>query len=519
MKRVIIRTCAYNAEATLRRAVDSILSQNFCGYSPIYILVDNGSTDSTGRIVEEYAKKIDWIIPSHNVVNKRGQLSRTFPEILDSFSGEGYFLNLDADDMYLQDFFEKMLQFMNKNQLDIAACGSKFIDRKTGKCTGLRMLEKDLVIQENGFASNFIEYYQFLRTVWGKVFSLSSLRKCDFELARSVNYGSDTILTMEALRHSNRFGILSQPLHKYYYSKTSSSFKYDPIRFNSDVTLYNFALEFLSNYGLISDQNYKFLQTVYAYAITDTINVIIHSELSLIKKLENLCIIASNPITKEMYHLQVPDIVRSKSMLMRAALTLSSQSKNTDTLLHTLLQELIPKCGSAVTESNASLFLKDNRLWDALLMDNRDMVLEILLNLIENNCYTKQYDLGKMVQTLSLHLPLLSHINSVPFLQKYGRLYKMIWQGKTLEALDKMTGLLLEDLVNKEEETYLQLYLSLAAVSQQPTAYVFGHLRLAEFYVKKKMEEKCRAELVELEEMGLENTPELENIRRALDSL
>lgn len=290
------------------------------------------------------------------------------------------------------------------------------------------------------------------------------------------------------------------------------------MRFHSDVTLYNFAHEFLSNYGLVSDQNHKFLQTVYAYAITDTINVIIQSELSLIKKLENLCIIASNPITKEMYHLQAPDVVGSKSTLIQAALTLSSKCKSADNILRTLLQELIPKCGSAVMGSNASLFLKDNRLWDALLTDNRDMMLEILLNLIENNCYTKQYDLGKIVQTLSLHVPLLSHINSVPFLRKYGCLYKMIWQGNTLEALDKMTGLLLEDLVNKEEEIYLQLYLSLAAVSQQSAAYVFGHLRLAEFYLKKKMEEKCRAELVELEEMGLINTPELENIRRALDS-
>ena len=58
---IYFTTKAYNAEHTLRRAVESILCQtngDFC-----YHLCDNGSTDGTGEIIREYAKLDKRIAP------------------------------------------------------------------------------------------------------------------------------------------------------------------------------------------------------------------------------------------------------------------------------------------------------------------------------------------------------------------------------------------------------------------------------------------------------------------------
>lgn len=46
---IYVRTCAYNAEKTLRRAMDSVLNQTY-GELTYYVL-DNGSTDRTGEIL------------------------------------------------------------------------------------------------------------------------------------------------------------------------------------------------------------------------------------------------------------------------------------------------------------------------------------------------------------------------------------------------------------------------------------------------------------------------------------
>ena len=54
MAKVVVWTQAYNAEKTLRRAMDSILQQTYTDFE--YYVLNNASTDGTGAIIEEYAK-------------------------------------------------------------------------------------------------------------------------------------------------------------------------------------------------------------------------------------------------------------------------------------------------------------------------------------------------------------------------------------------------------------------------------------------------------------------------------
>ena len=60
----------YNVEEYLRECVDSVLKQTY-GHFEI-ILVDDGSTDSSGKICDEYAEKDDRIVVIHQ---KNGGLS------------------------------------------------------------------------------------------------------------------------------------------------------------------------------------------------------------------------------------------------------------------------------------------------------------------------------------------------------------------------------------------------------------------------------------------------------------
>jgi hypothetical protein len=83
-----------------------------------------------------------------------------------SKDSEGVFISLDADDEYSLDFLEKMTTFMEMHNLDVAACGSDFIDAATGVKTGVRSLPADLILQGQLFSDAFGVYHQFMRTVW-----------------------------------------------------------------------------------------------------------------------------------------------------------------------------------------------------------------------------------------------------------------------------------------------------------------------------------------------------------------
>ena len=313
---VYIFTTAYNAEKTLHKAVNSILNQTYTDFC--YYLFDNGSLDDTRKIIKEYANKDNRIIPLFGKSNRRGLTSKIVKDIIseDNMLKNSYFATLDADDEYEPDYLEKMIEFINKYDLDIAACGSVFIDAKTNKHIGNRNVDKNLIINGDGIDRYFSTYHQFMRTIWGKVYSLSVLRKCNFENIIKVSYGGDTIFAVEAFYNANRIGIFSELLHKYYVSPQSASYKFDEKRIESDRIIFDATYDFLiSKCGAVSDENLNFLWIVYFNAIKDTLNVLLNAQIGLSDKLDYLLDIFQSQHTQEL--IKWPGVKAEKNQLFR----------------------------------------------------------------------------------------------------------------------------------------------------------------------------------------------------------
>ena len=103
----------YNAERYLRRALDSIPSQTCKDWEAI--LVDDGSTDSSGRIAEEYAE----CDSRFKVVHKsNGGQSEARNVALEHISGE-FLIFLDADDFLHPQLMTLCLEAMQRDGSDI----------------------------------------------------------------------------------------------------------------------------------------------------------------------------------------------------------------------------------------------------------------------------------------------------------------------------------------------------------------------------------------------------------------
>lgn len=299
---IYIRTCAYNAEKTLRRAVESVLNQTFQDFE--YHILDNGSTDRTGELVREYAARDPRIVPYYNKINRNFEENLDFWNLSRRIPEGDYFCILDADDAYEPTFFREMLDFMAENRLEIAACGTVFVDGDSGRSVGDRVLPQNILADTpKRMDAYFPMIHWNLRQVWGKLYSSkAAAARYETELPDwwPRAYGGDTINVMECVKAAGSFGVYGKALHRYTVSRKSVSNQWIPGRETADVTLHEQTLAFLRHQcGLVSVQNLRFLYAVLFNAVKDTLAVWAGAELPFSEKLEILRRILSQKATRE----------------------------------------------------------------------------------------------------------------------------------------------------------------------------------------------------------------------------
>ena len=98
-KKYSIIVPAYNVENYLEQCINSILVQSFNNYE--IIIVNDGSTDKTGKICDNFASKNKQIKIIHK---KNGGLSSARNTGLEFASGE-YNIFLDSDDFWIDKNF------------------------------------------------------------------------------------------------------------------------------------------------------------------------------------------------------------------------------------------------------------------------------------------------------------------------------------------------------------------------------------------------------------------------------
>lgn len=512
MPTVTVCTQVYNTREYLAQCVESVLNQTFQDFE--YLIIDNGCTDGSQGMLRRYAAQDNRI----KLIRYETNIARC--RWLEPTQKQGlgrYFANLDSDDWWEPNYLEKLLAFAEDNDLDIACTGTVMHVTTTGMQSP-RKVDRPLILPREMFAESLPGYHVFLRPVWGKLIRMEHLRTVPLEMML-LPYGADTLLCFHSLRHSRRLGIDSTALQHYRIISKSNSYQYDPKRFFSDVYLYNDAIDFLTAFGPVSTRNRNFLQAVYSNAVSDTTGVIQNAALSPADKLREYHTIASHPITLATYRECTDESAeRSRTnLLVRALEAGAALGKQDDSDLRTAMQLLLPRCGRAVSAANAGLFLEDRQLLQMLLRDDADAVLNIILERLRSNQGVKKYALPETVQALAADNPLLCRINDAVFLRKYGELYEKVWKGECLDALDEMAGLLMDGKVSGGRETFLELFISLAATENQIPAFIIGKMQLADLYFRQNRREECRSIILDLTEMGVEND-ELSGLRQKLET-
>jgi glycosyltransferase involved in cell wall biosynthesis len=113
----------YNAERYLAEAVESILGQTLGDFE--FLILDDGSTDGSRRILEGYAAR-DRRIRLTSRAN-RG-LVATLNELIDQAQGE-FLARMDADDIALPERFQRQVDYLRAHpECSVVGCRTRVID-------------------------------------------------------------------------------------------------------------------------------------------------------------------------------------------------------------------------------------------------------------------------------------------------------------------------------------------------------------------------------------------------------
>jgi len=121
MSEISVIVPVYNVEKYLPRCVDSILGQTFCDFE--LILIDDGSTDSSGRICDDYAAHDSRIRVIHQ--ENRGQAAAR-NRALDIAQGE-YIGFVDSDDYIHPQMYEILMRHAREHDADISVCCCRIV--------------------------------------------------------------------------------------------------------------------------------------------------------------------------------------------------------------------------------------------------------------------------------------------------------------------------------------------------------------------------------------------------------
>lgn len=278
--KVTVVTQVYNGKRYFRKAVESVLNQTYTDLE--YIIIDNGSTDGVSEIIKEYAEKDSRIRVKSFAENKKQVLWTNI--LLEMAEGE-VFAELDSDDWYSPTFLEHLVDLYNKTGADIVTTGSyAYLEDRETEPHNFKNFEKAFEMTKPQFAALYPVYHKMFRTYWAKLIKMDILRKMsskDFDMQDKLGlYSIDTYLTFAWLRNCDKVYCDDSVLHNYRIRSTSTSHNFERQQSESDLILYNDALDFLSSFGPISASNMSFVNVVYSYAIKDTIENMDKSTLS-----------------------------------------------------------------------------------------------------------------------------------------------------------------------------------------------------------------------------------------------
>lgn len=200
-----IVTPVYNCKRYIRKCIESVIHQSYKSWE--LILVDDGSTDSSGEICDSYSS--DFRIKVIHQKNK-GELESRINGIA-AAEGE-YVLGLDADDYYDERCLEIIKEAIDISGSDMILFGYRNVGCQKGEMKW--MLETGKEYSQKEILKGIIESTN--HAIWNKAIRLKKVKKVIYpRIERRLEINADYVQIILILSEINTCYVIHDVLYNY----------------------------------------------------------------------------------------------------------------------------------------------------------------------------------------------------------------------------------------------------------------------------------------------------------------
>lgn len=198
----------YNSEKYLRRCIDSVLAQTYSDLK--LILIDDGSTDNSGRICEEYAATDDRIVVLHQE-NKGQAVARNagLDYVFEKDNSE-WVSFIDSDDYVSPLFFSTLIVGAKESNSRISICNST--SKAENICCTVKEPTARLISTDDYYST-----YNYTSVPWGKIIHKELLKNKRFPDKRKYE---DEFLVYKVLFQCEYIAYTDAPMYYYLINET-----------------------------------------------------------------------------------------------------------------------------------------------------------------------------------------------------------------------------------------------------------------------------------------------------------
>ena len=235
----------YNVAPYLRQSLDSIIAQTLEDIE--IICVDDGSTDESGKILDEYKEKDDRIKVIHK---KNAGTGAARNDGLKIATGEciGF---VDPDDWILPNMYERLYDILQEKNLDIVMFTPDVFNDQTQKHEGFLYFQDSnfpKILDDKIFNKDDISPFSYPMCVWNKLYRKQLFDENNIDFAEGLDFEDHKVI-FKSLFTAKRIYFIREKLYVYRHSRKGSILSDNDTRMFDHIKIYDIVENILKETG------------------------------------------------------------------------------------------------------------------------------------------------------------------------------------------------------------------------------------------------------------------------------